>query len=65
MSGCQNFYEGFRLSSQERCYRLSYTEQEECFRENDMDYDSYKNIREKTADRDKLPSSTGDSKDGG
>lgn len=65
ITGCQNFYEGFRLSSLEQCYRLNYTEQEECFRENNMDYDSYKSLLEETTDGEKPVASTGEVKDGG
>ena len=49
VQGCTNraWYEGFKSSERFRCQHLSSPEYEECLRQSDVDYDTYKNERDK------------------
>lgn len=47
MSGCQGIYEGMRLQTIERCYALPYPEQQECLRENELNYEQYQQEKER------------------
>lgn len=43
--GCKALYEGFKMSRNEDCYRLTYPEQEECLRQVDISYEEYEKER--------------------
>lgn len=45
MCGCRGIYEGFKAIGKEACYSLPYPDQQECLRENDVDYEEYERQR--------------------
>jgi hypothetical protein len=47
LTSCSNMYEGFKASELDECYRLSYPDQEECLRENEVSYEEYQLYRRK------------------
>ena len=48
MYGCTDraWYEGFKSSERFRCQQLTSPEYEECMRQSDVDYDTYKSERD-------------------
>jgi len=53
VSGCSALYKGFQMSARERCYQLTYPEQEQCLQENDLEYDEYLRLRKNPSERPK------------
>ncbi len=49
IEGCTSraWYEGFKSGERFRCQQLNSPEYEECLRQSDVDYDAYKNERDK------------------
>lgn len=43
--GCANFYEGLNVAGKENCYKLSYSDQDDCLQDFEQDYNQYEQAR--------------------